>query len=57
MDYGNNRIALRNGGTEWGWLRNAAYSTVFANCSAGGYANLWSASDSGGVRPVFIVKI
>ena len=52
-----NRIALRNGGTEWGWLRNVAASTVFALCNAYGLAALWLASASLGVRPAFIVKI
>lgn len=51
-----NRIALRNGGTEWGWLRNVAHSTGFARCSADGYASYWDASCHRGVRPVFIVK-
>lgn len=52
-----NRIALRNGGTEWGWLRNVASSTFFAFCDADGNADYWSASASIGVRPVFILKI
>lgn len=52
-----NRIALRNGGTEWGWLRNVAYSTGFALCDAYGGAYVWAASGSTGVRPAFIVKI
>lgn len=52
-----NRIALRNGGTEWGWLRNVADSANFASCGANGRADYWDASDSYGVRPVFIVKI
>lgn len=51
-----NRIALRNGGTEWGWLRNVANSTSFASCDALGLALSWNASYSRGVRPVFIVK-
>lgn len=52
-----NRIALRNGEYEWGWLRNVAISTAFAYCHAYGLANNWNASDSFGVRPVFILKI
>lgn len=52
-----NRIALRNGGTGWGWLRNVAGSTDFAGCDALGNASGWDASISGGVRPAFILKI
>lgn len=52
-----NRIALRNGKSEWGWLRNVADSTDFAYCSADGGASAWDASDSRGVRPAFILKI
>lgn len=52
-----NRIALRNGSSEWGWLRNVANSTTFAFCTATGYANAADASLSNGVRPAFILKI
>lgn len=52
-----NRIAMRKGGTEWGWLRNVVASTGFAYCGAAGAAShYWDASDSLGVRPVFILK-
>lgn len=52
-----NRITLRNGSSELGWLRNVASSTTFALCAADGIATAWYASYSLGVRPVFIVKI
>ncbi|MDD5851603.1 MAG: hypothetical protein PUC87_05575 [Galactobacillus timonensis] len=52
-----NRIALRDGNVEWGWLRNVAGSAGFADCGADGNADAWGASASSGVRPVFILKI
>jgi hypothetical protein len=56
MEDRRNRIAMRNGDIEWGWLRNVAASTHFAYCSAQGNARYWNPSDSLGVRPAFIVK-
>ena len=53
-----NRIALRNDGVEWGWLRNVVTSMGFASCVAdNGNANYWYALRPIGVRPVFILKI
>ena len=57
MEDRRNRIALRDGNVEWGWLRNVARSTLFAACGAAGIATDWYASTSIGVRPVFILKI
>lgn len=56
MEDRHNRIALRDGNVEWGWLRNVALSTDFAACAAAGYAHCLDASASLGVRPAFIVK-
>lgn len=51
-----NRIALRDGDSEWGWLRNVANSTAFTSCSAYGNADgWWDASHSIGVRLVFCI--
>lgn len=57
MEDRRNRIALRDGNVEWGWLRNVANSAYFAFCNAFGNATRWHASNSNGVRPVFILKI
>lgn len=56
MEDRRNRIALRDGNVEWGWLRNVALSTDFAACAAAGYAHCLDASASLGVRPAFIMK-
>lgn len=56
MEDRHNRFAIRSDGAEWGWLRNVANSTDFAGCGADGYADLWEASASLGIRPVFIMK-
>lgn len=37
------------------WLRDVQSATVFCSVSASGQANLWSASDSVGVRPAFLI--
>ena len=55
MEDRRNRIALRDGNVEWGWLRNVANSKAFACCDALGLALNWYASNSRGVRPVFIL--
>lgn len=50
-----NRVAHRNGSSDWWWLRspNVAYSTVFCYVSGDGPADCYGAGYSGGVRPAF----
>lgn len=51
-----NRIATRDGDLyEWGWLQNKVKGSAasFANVGSLGITNYSSASNSGGVRPVF----
>ena len=54
-----NRIAFLKGEWEWYWLKNATKKNVsaagFAYVSAYGLAAYYDASDSCGVRPVFLV--
>ncbi len=55
-----NRIAIREGEPyEWGWLQNKLKSsgTSFAGVSLVGYASCGAASTSGGVRPVFRLRL
>lgn len=52
-----NRIAMRNGEMQLGWLRNVARSRFFAVCNTHGNAYFYGASYSAGVRPVFTLKI
>lgn len=55
-----NRIAERKGESyEWGWLQNkyVRSATLFCGVNAKGYADLWSASNSVGVRPAFLIKL
>ena len=57
MEKRKNRIADLNGKWCWYWLQNKARSSsAFAGVSTGGYAGYAGASDSGGVRPAFIIK-
>ena len=39
----------------WYWLQDVTGSAAFANVSGNGFANGSSASDSGGVRPAFLI--
>ena len=50
-----NRIAHRNGSSDWWWLRspNVASSTSFCDVSSGGRATYAGAGGSYGVRPAF----
>ena len=54
-----NRVADFNNYYEWGWLQNATKkkvsSSFFAIVDYGGYAAYHGASDSNGVRPVFLL--
>lgn len=52
-----NRIAFRKGEWEWGWLQNRrnGSATDFAFVNYGGYAYYYSASNSFGVRPAFLI--
>ena len=55
-----NRIAERKGESyEWGWLQNKYVRSAasFGGVDADGYAYDWAASDSGGVRPAFLIKL
>lgn len=52
-----NRIAMRDGEKQLGWLRNVARSRLFAVCNTHGNAYFCVASYSVGVRPVFTLKI
>lgn len=55
-----NRIAERKGESyEWGWLQNIRQGSATRFCFVGahGYASDWSASDSVGVRPAFLIKL
>lgn len=54
-----NRIAERTGERyEWGWLQNkyVQSATIFCVVSDNGYASHWTASNSVGVRPAFLIK-
>ena len=55
MKDAHNRAASRCGEPEWGWLANTVRdsSTYFCDVDNDGDANIWSASDVLGVRPVF----
>ena len=53
-----NRIAERKGESyEWGWLQNVRLGSAPAFCGVGsyGHAYSWTASDSLGVRPAFLI--
>lgn len=52
-----NRIAFRQSRWEWGWLQNRLKDSVenFCRVARRGYAYAASTSDSGGVRPVFLI--
>ena len=55
-----NRIAERKGENyEWGWLQNIRQgsATHFCIVSSDGFADLWDASNSFGVRPAFLIKL
>lgn len=55
-----NRIAERKGESyEWGWLQNIREGSASYFCAVGngGGASLWSASNSIGVRPAFLIKL
>ena len=55
-----NRIAERKGESyEWGWLQNVRLGSAPAFCGVGsyGHAYSWTASDSLGVRPAFLIKL
>lgn len=55
-----NRIAERKGESyEWGWLQNkyVQSATYFCDVTYYGYALSWSASNSLGVRPAFLIKL
>ena len=55
-----NRIALRgdNGAWEWYWLQNRYRDSAsnFCYVTSGGTADAYGASDSNGVRPVFLLS-
>lgn len=55
-----NRIAFqgKEGAWEWYWLmnRHKDYASRFARVAAGGFASCYSASNSRGVRPVFLLS-
>lgn len=55
-----NRIAFqgKEGAWEWYWLmnRHKDYASAFANVTHSGRANYYGASDSFGVRPVFLLS-
>lgn len=40
----------------WYWLRDVVSASYFANVSSYGYADYFSASNSSGVRPAFLIK-
>ena len=52
-----NRIAFRDNAWEWGWLQNKrkGSATNFCFVNRSGYAIGWSASNSFGVRPAFLI--
>ena len=52
-----NRIAFRDNSWEWGWLQNKRKGSAAYFCvvNYNGYANNWSASNSFGVRPAFLI--
>ena len=52
-----NRLALRCGDYEWGWLQNKDKASPTDFCVVGdvGFASNWSASGVLGVRPVFLI--
>ena len=55
-----NRIAERKGESyEWGWLQNIRQGSASNFCvvNDGGNAFKWSASNSIGVRPAFLIKL
>ena len=53
-----NRIALRNGESEWYWLQNKTVVTLtyFASCNLYGGSGHCRASNSYGVRPLFKIR-
>lgn len=44
-----------NGSRMWYWLRDVVSSASFANVRSNGNANYYGASNSGGVRPAFLI--
>lgn len=52
-----NRVAYRNNEWEWGWLQNTyrRSATYFCSVDNDGHADDWSASNSFGVRPAFLI--
>ena len=52
-----NRITFRDNSWEWGWLQNKrkGSATDFWGVDYVGYASLWTASSSFGVRPAFLI--
>lgn len=55
-----NRIAERKGESyEWGWLQNIRQRSAPRFCGVAdyGYASVWNASISIGVRPAFLIKL
>lgn len=52
-----NRIAFRQNCWECGWLQNKrkGSATAFCTFTYDGYASVWGASNSIGVRPVFLI--
>lgn len=53
-----NRIAFRQNRWEWGWLQNKRQSSAayFYYVTSYGIAYYWNASNSVGVRPVFLIN-
>lgn len=53
-----NRTAFRQNCWEWGWLQNKRKGSAanFCAVNAGGNANTWTASNSIGVRPAFLIN-
>lgn len=53
-----NRIAFRQNCWEWGWLQNKRKGSAsnFCYVTASGHATNWTASNSIGVRPAFLIK-
>ena len=50
-------VALNDAGERyWYWLRDVVSASNFAHVSTGGYATSTDASNSGGVRPAFLIK-